>query len=304
MAFFSRYWIVIGSMVVMALILLVPDVSVAQSTFNVCSGNECTSCHFVKLIENVLDFLIVLSVLFATIMFVYAGFMMVTAAGNMGQVTKARAIFVDVVIGIVIVLSGYMIVDTVMKFIVGDDLLGGGPWNKIDCSRSQNPDPTTPGMWAPNSDVRVRPDGVMVDGNGNPIPPGVAKSIAEAMALAEGMDTSAGPANGKLACVWAVNRVLVAAGLAPFGTDNVFSAENELRSGRGTQITSQSESRRGDLVIVTEGTNRGHIGICMNDGCGQVISNSSSRGRFGWITQNAGFTPSYNAPGRIYRVTR
>jgi predicted RNA-binding Zn ribbon-like protein len=56
--------------------------------------------------------------------------------------------------------------------------------------------------------------------------------------------------------------------------------EAALQSGRGTLI-SPSAAQAGDIVI--EG-NDGHVGICMNDGCTQVLSNSSSKASFSWVS--------------------
>ena len=57
-----------------------------------------------------------------------------------------------------------------------------------------------------------------------------------------------------------------------------------------------------DRDIVIEAGD-GHVGICLNSGCTDVISNSSSKTRFVWHS-GIDFQPSYhNGRGRIYRVT-
>ena len=113
-------------------------------------------------------------------------------------------------------------------------------------------------------------------------------------------DTSAGPDGGNLACAWAVNRVLENAGIAPVGSNPNYvpSVESALQSGRGTQIN-QTQAQAGDIVIAPNGH---HIGFCLNDGCTQVRSNSSSRAQFAWDS-NFNFDGVYGGgQSRVYRL--
>jgi hypothetical protein len=74
--------------------------------------------------------------------------------------------------------------------------------------------------------------------------------------------------------------------------------ENALTAGRGT-LVSPAQAMPGDIVIQAQD---GHVGICMNVGCTQVLSNSSSNASFTWVS-NTSFSPSYSGgPGRIYQV--
>ena len=126
------------------------------------------------------------------------------------------------------------------------------------------------------------------------------QSIYQSMGSMGGVDTSMGPDGGNLACAWAVNRVLTNAGVQPLGTNTNYvpSVEADLQNGRGAQI-SQSEARAGDIVI--EGSQT-HIGICLNEGCTQVRSNSSSRARFAWDS-DFNFNGFYGGgSSRVYRI--
>ncbi|MEM9088682.1 MAG: hypothetical protein AAGC93_08050 [Cyanobacteria bacterium P01_F01_bin.53] len=126
------------------------------------------------------------------------------------------------------------------------------------------------------------------------------QSIYQSMGNMGGFDTSMGPDGGNLACAWAVNRVLADAGVQPLGanTNYVPSVEADLQNGRGTQVA-QSEAQAGDIVI--EGS-QAHIGICLDDGCTQVRSNSSSRARFAWDS-GFNFNGFYGGgSSRVYRI--
>jgi hypothetical protein len=121
-----------------------------------------------------------------------------------------------------------------------------------------------------------------------------------------------GTNNGNLGCAGMVNYVLNTAGIQtlgggpPYGSLAVAGVEQALQSGRGTAV-SASEAQPGDINIIDMG-GKAHIGICLNVGCTEVVSNSSSRAvrgesSFVWVSDGY-FTPSYGGGRRaIYRVT-
>ncbi|MGC9602823.1 MAG: pilin [Minisyncoccia bacterium] len=121
--------------------------------------------------------------------------------------------------------------------------------------------------------------------------------IAAAAASYTGASTSAGPDGGNLACAWAVNNVLQSDGIAPIDGNSVPAMEAALQAGQG-MLVSQSDAQAGDIVI--EG-NDGHVGICQNNGCTSVISNSSSNATFTWVS-NTNFNSPYTS--RIYQVNK
>lgn len=124
-----------------AVFLFLPGAASAQLSGPLvpCDGPECQACHVVELGQNILNFLVAIAAFVAVLIFSYAGILMLTAAGNEGQISKARGMFGNVVIGIIIVLAGWLIVDTVMKqAFVESDLDEStrstfGPWNQINC---------------------------------------------------------------------------------------------------------------------------------------------------------------------------
>jgi hypothetical protein len=127
--------------------------------------------------------------------------------------------------------------------------------------------------------------------------PGRIARVAQQM---KGMDTSAGPDGGNLACAWSVNKVLKQSIGKTIGsnTDYVPSVEAALQSGEGTRM-GRSQAVAGDIVIAG---NQAHIGICQNTGCTRVLSNSSSRAKFLWES-DTDFSGYYGSePSRVYRV--
>lgn len=96
-----------------------------------CSGPDCQACHLVQLGNNLLVWFIgfVSSIIF--LVFVIGGLKMVMSAGNEGGVSEAKGMMTSAVIGFVILLAAWLIVDTVLKMFVDEGKLG--VWNEIQC---------------------------------------------------------------------------------------------------------------------------------------------------------------------------
>ncbi len=94
-------------------VLCVPLISLGQGLVP-CEGANCNFASFIELADRVIDFLLFkISVPIASILFMYAGFLYVTAAGNPTQISKATGIFKNVGIGFILALSGWLIVNLI-----------------------------------------------------------------------------------------------------------------------------------------------------------------------------------------------
>lgn len=118
-----------------ALVLMLPLVVFGQEVEKglvTCSGPDCDVCDVVQTANNLIRLLIQIGLVVGVLLFAYGGFIMVTSAGNQSQVGKAKSIFLNVVIGFVILLGAWLIVDTIMKtFAKGDQRFG--TWNELTC---------------------------------------------------------------------------------------------------------------------------------------------------------------------------
>jgi len=91
---------------------------------------ECTICDLFQLAQNVYNFVIVFAFILALGALVWAGFKMMTSAGDPAKYKDALGKIRTILIGLAILLLAGLIVDTVLKVIVGGSL---GPWNKLPC---------------------------------------------------------------------------------------------------------------------------------------------------------------------------
>lgn len=105
--------------------LTLPFLVSAQGTGLIpCTGATSNPCNFNKLIElakGIIDFLVLASIPLATISFMYAGFLYLTAGGDTSKVKQAHSIFWKVLWGFIIILSAWLIVDLILKAFLTDD---------------------------------------------------------------------------------------------------------------------------------------------------------------------------------------
>jgi len=96
-------------------------------------AGACGFCDLFQLAQNFINFAVGLTVIVATIMFVYAGVLYFSASAKPDNIKKAHGIFWKVFIGFVFVLSAWLIVDLIMKTFLGGQF---GPWHSVQCGVS------------------------------------------------------------------------------------------------------------------------------------------------------------------------
>jgi hypothetical protein len=98
-----------------------PDGTLAPKLVPDCAPH-CSWVHLVQLANNLLNFLIYISIIVAAIMFAYAGFLYMSDGGSMSKVKEAHGIFTSVAVGIIIVLVAWLGIDTLLKSLTGKGL--------------------------------------------------------------------------------------------------------------------------------------------------------------------------------------
>ena len=81
-------------------------------------SNPCGWSDFITLLNNITNYLIILGAAFSAIAFGWAGFMMMTAGGEMSKIEKAKSIFGKVLVGFIIMLSAWLIVYAIEKGLI------------------------------------------------------------------------------------------------------------------------------------------------------------------------------------------
>lgn len=95
-----------------------------------CDGIDCQACKLALLGQNIINFLVGISIPLAAVMFAYAGFIYFSSS-VIDKIQKAHKIFTSVLIGFAIVIGGYLIVETILHTILNESYWKS--WNQIQC---------------------------------------------------------------------------------------------------------------------------------------------------------------------------
>lgn len=115
-------------------LLIVLPVWVYSAGLVPCGGygeDPCQTCHVVSLMSNVINWLILILGFLAALVIIYAGARLVISTGNVSELEQAKKIMTSMIIGYVIVLAGWLIIDYGIKSLIDESEFG--PWNVIEC---------------------------------------------------------------------------------------------------------------------------------------------------------------------------
>jgi hypothetical protein len=87
---------------------------------------SCKVCDIATLAQNIINAAIFLAVFLSAILFAWAGVVYMTAGGEAGKLGEAKRIFINVGIGLVMILTAWLLIDTIMATFTGSHM-----WNKL-----------------------------------------------------------------------------------------------------------------------------------------------------------------------------
>ena len=93
-------------------------------------AKNCGICQLAQLVTNLLNFAIYGAVIAAAVLFAWTGFRFLTSRDNSGALTAAKKMFWNVILGLVIVLAAWLIVNTIMSFMMTGSA-STFAWNKL-----------------------------------------------------------------------------------------------------------------------------------------------------------------------------
>lgn len=137
-------------LLLIALVLIfipIDIVGAAPADFITCEGTTCSACDIVGILNKAIIWLFGAVFLLFTYLMVIAGFGLITSNGNTSALEAAKSKFTNAIIGLIIMMSAWLIVDTLMRTIVGGgsgegvsnapigELEGWGPWSTVKCQK-------------------------------------------------------------------------------------------------------------------------------------------------------------------------
>lgn len=97
-----------------------PSPVLTTSGVVVCTEN-CGWNELILQIQKIISFLLFdLAIPLAAIVFTYAGFKFMTSGGNPGEITKAKGMFLNVLIGLAIALAAWLIINTILTTLLAN----------------------------------------------------------------------------------------------------------------------------------------------------------------------------------------
>lgn len=99
-----------------------------------CTTN-CTICDLLKLIQNIINFFLTVSVPLATAMILAGGILILTAGDSQKRLEWGKTILTNAIVGFAIILAGWLFINTIMNWLVNPNVVPL-PWNEIQCSVS------------------------------------------------------------------------------------------------------------------------------------------------------------------------
>ncbi len=125
-------------------LLVMPETSYAgfgpfDHISDICANevsDMCTVCDLTQLGKNIIDFFVFFAVIVAALLFVHAGVLYIFSPANPASIARAHKIFISTLIGLLIILASWLLIDFIMKSLYNESEGEGawGPWNDILCS--------------------------------------------------------------------------------------------------------------------------------------------------------------------------
>ena len=104
-----------------------------------CEGLDCDFCKLGEMVNNIISWLFGFLVVLAVIVFAWAGFRLVTTGGSTEAVTWSKQRFTYVVIGILLMLASWLIVDTILRGLTGQGMNVWGNFPVDQCGFMTSP---------------------------------------------------------------------------------------------------------------------------------------------------------------------
>ena len=117
-------------------LLFVPSLALAQSGgFVPCDGVNppCELCHLAVIIGRISRFVIITMMVVTFLLIGYTALQMASGNGAPDADGPIRKTVQSIMIGFIIILAGWIVVDTVVKLLVGQ-YSSIGLWNEIECT--------------------------------------------------------------------------------------------------------------------------------------------------------------------------
>ena len=99
-------------------------------TCNEPGADPCTLCDMLKVVANIVDFLVKAALAIGALMIVYGAILMMISAGSQERYRKGKSAVTSAFIGVFIALASWVIINTILHVLTGNPDF---PWHTIAC---------------------------------------------------------------------------------------------------------------------------------------------------------------------------
>ncbi len=92
----------------------------------------CNLCSFLELVKILINFSIQITFAFAGLFITWGAFVIMTAGGAKERVSEGKKMMTTAIIGMVVILTAWMVLGTVIQIITGSP--SKLPWTEIKCN--------------------------------------------------------------------------------------------------------------------------------------------------------------------------
>jgi hypothetical protein len=259
-----------GSLLVLLLIVPLESQAVTSGNFLTCDGVDCSACNIADLANRVITWLVgILFMVFAVIA-TLAGFKLVTSGGNPSALSAAKESLVNAIVGLLILLAAWIIVDTLIRGlgVTGIDRQPF-PWSQIQCQYQTAPTEGTRDTFGTGSGWGTSTANI---GTGTPAIAAFAQQMQANNCIYDQARRNGCQTNpGYTDCSDLVNVAYRNAGCRSPGATTAQQVQSAGPVGDSASL------RPGDTLVYNTG-GAGHVVICQNAGCTSVI-HASGTGR-------------------------
>ncbi|HEV7449706.1 MAG TPA: pilin [Candidatus Paceibacterota bacterium] len=138
-----RAHLYLAAAIVWALVPIIAEAAIVpcggSSTVGTAAGQSlsCDLCSFGELIQNLINFLLGISVPLSAGLFAWAGILYFSSRGVPAQIERAHKIFKSVVIGFVLAVAAWTIVQVAVTTLFNKSIFLGGSWSRLDCAEQR-----------------------------------------------------------------------------------------------------------------------------------------------------------------------
>ncbi|MDO8548110.1 MAG: pilin [bacterium] len=108
---------------------------------NYTGATSCEACNLAKLVSNIINFVIGLSIPIAAVLFAWAGILYFTSGARAANMEQAKKIFSSVLIGFLIAITAWLVINTLLHALLDKGKAGftSGNWFTVRCDTANRP---------------------------------------------------------------------------------------------------------------------------------------------------------------------